>query len=471
MSLWQCICPFKRFIVRITVPYVSSASTNADNHSSQDYPKDRDELSQPLLSQAQLVVPPSRDRNTHFNAHDELLTQIHTALDPPYGPSSTRQRTPPVKCFALCGMGGIGKTEIAIQYIHRYGTAFDAIFWIDSASEEKLEDGFLNVAIKLGLQNHGAQSAPKAVRKAVHTWLKHPIQQKKADYSYSPLPFNWLIVFDNAVKRSCLAKFWPRGGPGSVLITSRNRNIRHRDTMGFNAVDVPLLTTSEASQLLHKLIASEAEKESDENCRAIARRLEGLPLAIVQVAYFMYYRHLSPKLFVEEYRINFTDFLRMGLPTEQTIAWTWNIESLSQSALALLQLMSVLDADTIPKDLPRCAPRILPYYPPYREGLLEAQGELLSSSLVSITKRPGFLTVHPLVQYIVRDRMEVDEFQRVLGVASEVLMSDQKSLLDLQQVDRLRRIQAKYIPHLLMWDELVVGDNGTLWFLCNQAAW
>jgi hypothetical protein len=108
-------------------------------------------------------VPFGRDEQ--FYGREDILTKIKNALDPVDGDPRSR-------AFALYGMGGVGKTKIALQYVNSSRSKFDAILWISADNSIKLTQSFLEVSRRLGLspEDDNAQDAVAAMSK-VKTWL------------------------------------------------------------------------------------------------------------------------------------------------------------------------------------------------------------------------------------------------------------------------------------------------------------
>jgi len=108
-------------------------------------------------------VPFGRDEQ--FYGREDILARISKALDPSDGNERCR-------AFALHGMGGVGKTKIALKYVNSSRSKYDAIFWISADNSIKLTQGFLEISRRLGLspEDDNAQDAVAAMAK-VRNWL------------------------------------------------------------------------------------------------------------------------------------------------------------------------------------------------------------------------------------------------------------------------------------------------------------
>ena len=166
----------------------------------------------------------------YFVAREEELTEIHSTLS-----SDGSRRT-----VVLHGLGGIGKTQLAVTYAKRHRADYSAIFWLNSKDEDSLKQGFASVARRI-LQEHPSASRLSAVDEkgdlgevvvAVKRWLSLPKNTR------------WLIVYDNydnpklpgnEVRTAVdIRQFLPEAYQGSIIITTRSAQVRigHRIRVG-----------------------------------------------------------------------------------------------------------------------------------------------------------------------------------------------------------------------------------------------
>lgn len=433
-----------------------------------------------------------QNRNRSFFGQKNILDCIEKALRPDDltttgGSRNFEEKHQSIEAFAICGIGGLGKTEIAVEFVHSHKSDFDAIFWVNAASTEKLHVCFREIAVKLGL--HGEESAlredPEALRDIVKAWLSNPMKTLGAD-SNSTEKARWLLVFDNADEPDILFDFWPPNGPGSILITSRNP-LDSQTAPGFDSlpgIDLPSMSSQDAGSWLRNLSNRQGEKSGLQVCEIIAERMGGLPLAIVQMAYLIRTKHLSLSEFLDSYNHDarrFHDAPVAGMTRQQTIASVWNIESLSPGAAALLRVLSVLDPDNIPENLLMDgADKIeLDNYPKTKFEYMDARGELMNSSLVSRNIELRFLKIHRLVQDVVRQRLKISDMRQVYDAGVLLLSTVWPFFDDTNELgaDRLRKVQ-HYLPHAAALQHLVKDKSpGTLRpniavaALFNETAW
>ncbi len=136
-------------------------------------------------------------RSPVFTGREELLTALHTALHDEECSTAVVQ--------VLHGMGGIGKTALAIEYAHRHGTGYDMVWWVPAEEPALVADRLAELAHALGLATTIDSVTATVAR------LLGALQERH----------RWLLIFDNAEEPTALARYLPGGG-GHVVITSRN---------------------------------------------------------------------------------------------------------------------------------------------------------------------------------------------------------------------------------------------------------
>jgi ATP/maltotriose-dependent transcriptional regulator MalT len=166
----------------------------------------------------------------NFVARKEELADIHKSLHGDVG-----RRT-----VVLQGLGGIGKTQLAVAYAKLHRTDYSAVFWLNVKDEDSLQQSYVRMARRI-LQEHPSaiqfsaiteDSKPDIVVPAVKSWLNHPENLR------------WLVVFDNYDNPKVagntdpaaidIRRFLPEAYHGSVLITSRSAQVAigHRIRVG-----------------------------------------------------------------------------------------------------------------------------------------------------------------------------------------------------------------------------------------------
>ncbi|KAJ8130476.1 hypothetical protein O1611_g3151 [Lasiodiplodia mahajangana] len=304
--------------------------------------------------------------NTVFFGRQNVLSAIRDALVPI---GRARNDSSGLRQFALCGLGGVGKTEIARQFALRFKDSFDAVFWVQADETAKLDRCFQEISVKLGLESADQAHSQVVSRSIVKGWLANPTKgdiAANADISSHGSPnenASWLIIFDNADDPKLLRDYWP-DGPGSVLVTSRNPSAKQLFSIESSGVNLEPFGDEDGGALLLQLTESEESPEGapEEDAESIARRishdLAGLPLALAQMAGIIRRDKLSLGEFLSLYQHRdkrstlFSTKLDGGLHTyPHNVATVWTFDKLSEESKVLLRVASLLDPDTIQKGI------------------------------------------------------------------------------------------------------------------------
>ncbi len=172
---------------------------------------------------------------------------------------------------AIYGLGGIGKTQTAVEYTYRYRSEYHFIFWTRADTEVALQAGFVEIAKLLDLPEKDATNPTDTVQ-AVKHWLEHTSE--------------WLLIFDNADTPEMLRAYYPRNPRGHILLTSRAQLF---DTLSIaRPLELQEMQPEEALSFLYtrtgRTESDPAEKNAAEH---LAAELGYLPLALEQAAAYI----------------------------------------------------------------------------------------------------------------------------------------------------------------------------------------
>ncbi|KJZ74929.1 hypothetical protein HIM_05660 [Hirsutella minnesotensis 3608] len=335
--------------------------------------------------------------NTKFSGREDVLDTMGEYLDP-------EAAAPPLKSIALFGMGGVGKTQIAIQYAYRNIDKFDVILWIAADNAIAVGQSFRTIAD--GLNLFGNEEEIKDAAAAIYK-TKNWLAATKSSY---------LLIFDNADDLTALKAAWPGTIRGSVLLTTRDFTVA--TSLATKHVLVDALGDENGSRMLLKALDLEYPSPDDEqHAFAISKTFGGLPLALAQVGGFIKQRKMSLKEFMplyERYSAKIEARKAPGSDYEHTLSTVWNVsfDKLTETSASLLNLLSFFDPDGISEDiLLQGSQQISDEFSFLSDemDIGDASEDLLRSALVNRASDLAILSIHRLVQSAVQKRLSESE--------------------------------------------------------------
>lgn len=376
-------------------------------------------------------------RDPVFSGREDILLTIrHTLIDPAQESSSDSESALsdivlPLNVYSLCGPGGMGKTSIANEFVHKYGKEFDAVFWVAADQESKLFDSFREISLKLGIVTDGDGKDPTAIRETFLAWLANPLKSYQHMDHAKPERATWLMVFDNVDRADTLEEFWPKDAAGSVLVTCRDPLVKSSIHLRNSGTLVPELSDEEGVALLLRLTGRESDESDVENAPKVVQALGKYPLAIAQMSGVIMARDMSFVEFLALYSeeterreiIDTSEGQSASLRRyNQTLSTVWALDNLKEGR-ALLEVISFLDPDSIPETLleknPACAG--WDRYPQTSGQYSKARAELISRSLIYRNRDKKTLRVHRLIQDTMRTQMTDETFNEVYGKVVDML--------------------------------------------------
>jgi tetratricopeptide (TPR) repeat protein len=329
-------------------------------------------------------VPP---RNPNFTGRTELLDRLGKRL--------TAGGTTAVLPSALHGMGGIGKTQMAVEYIYQHLPDYDIIWWIQATQQAQIRAGLTELAQRLRLPGSSeANTAVPAVREALR--LGRPFRR-------------WLLVFDSAESPETVRPFFPTNGPGEILITSRNP-----DWAGIaRPLEVAVFKREESKELLRR----RGPEIDDEEADRLAEVLGDLPLAIEQAAAWRAETGMPVDEYLRLFDEKVAEILDTSAPAdyELSVAAAWNVSfdelrTRNPAAHQLLQVCAFFAPEPISRSLftgvrgVSIAPELdAALRDPMR--LSRTIRDIHRYGLAKIDYRHDTLQLHRLVQWVLGNRM------------------------------------------------------------------
>ncbi|CAG8979288.1 hypothetical protein HYALB_00012671 [Hymenoscyphus albidus] len=301
---------------------------------------------------------------SHFVGRESEIKLLEDSVLP--APSRPRR-----KVYVIHGLGGIGKTQLAIEFARKHHQRYNAVFWLNGSSRDSLCQSLVDIARKLPRDELTADIAqelsnPKidveAVIRGVHQWLSLPSNRQ------------WLLIFDNIdrdhtngqdLQSYDVKDFFPDADHGSIIITSRLSNLQ-RYGRGFK---LSIVDDEEAMTILEN--NADRLLQGSTEAPLILDRLQGLPLALTQAGaylretnitlshYIKHYNHTWDKLMQDQDEFPLQEY------SDRTILTTWKMSynqvvSQNQDAAGLLRLWAFLDNTDLWYEMLSSASQILP---------------------------------------------------------------------------------------------------------------
>ncbi|KAL7913168.1 hypothetical protein GGI35DRAFT_442193 [Trichoderma velutinum] len=390
------------------------------------------------------------------------------------------------KIFVLQGLGGIGKTQLAVDFARRHKNAFSAVFWLDGRSEDQIKQSLAKCAERIPELHitNGFTSGPiiredlDAAVANVMKWLAQPDNTQ------------WLLIFDNvdqeyeqggATGAYDIQQYLPTADHGSVLITTR----------------LLRLTTLGESRLLKKVDSDLSKailerwygRELGPSYEGLLTRLDGLPLALAQAGSYLHETGMDVASYIQIYdqqwhqlmdsnnhsRPPLIDYKQGCITTTWTISLR-AIETKNINSIYILQLWVFLDNKQFWHGILQAAgdiraeaqcPTWLLNMGHDKSQFGEAMGLLLRYSMIQTTNGPeGCYTMHSVVHqwmFDLNSKQKAVEFARlaVILIGHLVPSSDQKEYWILQQrlLPHAERCSWWIQEHVLGWNESFAGDH------------
>ena len=306
--------------------------------------------------------------------------------------------------IALYGMGGIGKTQIALRYVYDNKAHYQRIYWLTAVSQGSLLAGYREISKAMELK-----SSPNSNALEIAELVLFSLNREES----------WLLVIDNLDDISVVENLLPVTGPQKhTLITTKNSNAAGIPAEG---IEVPLLDDLEAVNLLSALSNITIEDGTPEwkQANRIVKKLGRLPLAIEQAAAYIREGPGDLMTFLNDYMTNQKE-LHTWVPSGNrqylhsiATCWSMSFEILRKSnsrVVKLFQIMSLLNPDGILIDFLKDGLEALDYdLQTLVLNKLELAKGLMEMEKWSLIRRDRFansIVIHRLVQAVVRDELD-----------------------------------------------------------------
>jgi tetratricopeptide (TPR) repeat protein len=379
--------------------------------------------------------------NPFFLGRDDLLSRLHTQLQA--GQTTALSQSPQ----AISGLGGIGKTQIAIEYAYRYHQEYEVVLWARAESEEALISSYSMMASLLKLS--GQEAEVQVIIEVVKRWLQ--------------THHKWLLILDNADDLDLLPPFLPTVAGGHILITTRAWDMQRLATRleveTLSDEQGALLQLRRAGLLTPDASFEQAVAEELACAMQLTKELGGLPLALDQAGAYLEATGMS----IDEYHRIYQQHRRTLLQERRSrisdhpaaVATTWSlsferVEEKNPAAADLLRFCAYLAPDAIPEEIiTQGVEHLGPLLEPVAADaflLAQAVEALRAYSLVSRNPRTRTLSMHRLVQAVLRDSLPDEAGQQW---KQRVVLAVNKARPDVQDVEQWDACE-QWLPHALV---------------------
>lgn len=379
--------------------------------------------------QNSFIVP--YERNPMFNGRDSLLERIRDELSKKE-PKRYNHR------LAIYGLGGMGKTQVALEYAYRYTANYEHVFWLRATDHMSIIADLANVALETKCVIDGGDNQ-ETVARQVLKWLNSQGE--------------WLVVLDNLDDVAVARDFLPTTECGGhVLATTRNANTK---SIPMEGLEITEMQEAEAVELLMQLTEYPSDPQTIAEANQIVRELGRLPLAIDQAASFI--RMSSFGTFLDVFKSNLSQFLKIRpegpslYPNSLFTTWTMSLTRLSADAIQLAELFAFLSPDEIFVEFLEAGQTglnsVLRSLLENKFAFVKALSELVSLSLIKLRDHNSKISIHRLVQSVIRESLtDEDRLNRrkealvISHTAFQYSIDD----VDLESLSRCR----KYLPQI-----------------------
>jgi tetratricopeptide (TPR) repeat protein len=366
-------------------------------------------------------------RNNVFTGRSSVLEQLRDRLS---------ANITVVVPQALYGLGGVGKTQIAVEYAYRFAANYDLVWWINAEQPQQIRSSLDELCRTLHLPTS------ENMNDNVRTVLDALRQGRPSS--------RWLLIFDNVDEPEQVREFIPQGA-GHVLLTSRNQAWNR----AARAVEIDVFAREESVQFLARRVvgldASDAAK--------VAERLGDLPLAVEQAGAWLSTTGMSVEQYLELLDTQLLRMLDENPPSgyDKTTAATWllsldRLRHQTPAAAKLLEVCAFFAPEQIPTSLiysSRFTEVLLPYDPTLRDPILQGRlvREIGKYALASVDSAQTSVQMHRLVQAVVQDSLSPEAQSETRRQVQQILAAAPRGNSDVQGSWRAYAMLWPHIRH------------------------
>jgi tetratricopeptide (TPR) repeat protein len=406
-------------------------------------------------------------RNLHFTGREPEIQALRVQLGSEF---QAANRRPPC---VLYGLGGVGKTEIATEYAHRYADDYEIVWWVRADQEDTIQASLVGLGTRLQLPSVNPVDRDRAIPLVIGAL------QSGEPHS------RWLLIFDDVAAPEKIRQYIPRGG--HVIVTSRINE--WKQVLSTDGIEVTQFGRADTVSFLRQRVPqlrpsadAAAETSAATNADRLADALGDLPLAAEHAASYLTQTGLSVGEYIEAFERDAHTLLGEGIDmysTNAAVATTWSVtrQTLSPEAKNLFQLLAFFAAEPISEEnliqpgrvaLDPALPVPLQKVLSSRSDLKKAQRELARFSLLSLYGQRNVVQLHRVVQAVTRARTEKDDPVLARTLERTVFALLAATDPDAPEKEQNDPIYARTIHHLVPTGALKSDDRLVRNLIINQ---
>jgi hypothetical protein len=352
------------------------------------------------------------------------------------------QNTTSFVLTACHGLGGIGKTQVALEFVWQHYKEYKGVVWFNAESRDRLQNDYIILGVELNIIRDEDNIRAEELARNVKHWSQHSSRA------------GWLLVYDNADNYKVIRELLPTKG-GKILITSRHTADWPQE------IFLDVFTIEESRAYIIKALDTPISESDIMLIKKLAEKLGRLPLALVQATAYIKYNKVSISRYSELCEKNKCHLLNSKiLPSDYkaSVYITWDIttEAIRKESLLAVSLLNVcayLASNDIPNFLFEMFTNTAGNNPDL-EVFEEALGKLYCYSMLVINKQNCSSSIHRLVQEVIRLNLGEKRTNNLMSIFNLLIDSFPyygETLADYAKKRQLLPHLEAFLPHLDGW--------------------
>ncbi len=377
-------------------------------------------------------VPP---KNSNFIGRSKLLKQIEDHFS---------QKDTPAILTACHGLGGIGKTQVALEFVWQHYKEYNGVVWFNAESRDRLQNDYISLGRELNIISDDENIKTEERVRYIKHWLEYPSRA------------GWLLVYDNADNYKAILELLPTKG-GKILITSRHTADWPQE------IFINVFTFEESRAYIQKVLDILISESDVMQIEKLAETLGRLPLALVQAAAYIKRNKMTISRYLELYEQKKRELLNSKIVPHDYhasvyITWDITMEAICKEyllAASLLNICAYLASNNIPNFLLEKFANTRENNP-NSEIFEEARGTLICYSMLEYNEQNGNSSIHRLVQEVIQLKWGKERAHNLMDIFNLLIDSFPYYGQTMADHDKKRQLLPHliaFLPHLDAWQQ------------------